>query len=159
MEKIELRSEKVRNLIGTVPSILVRIGNICLIVLLAILFTLAYYIKIPNVVECDVMVEESDSSTKLVLTSCSKMVNEIIPKGTSVSVYKNNNLLFTGFLSRNLQSVSLTENNYEILLPVEVPENISINDAIQLELRNGAKFSARIELDDHSILQSMFGKY
>lgn len=39
MERIELRSEKVRNLIGTVPPVLVRIGNICLITLLAVLIT------------------------------------------------------------------------------------------------------------------------
>lgn len=159
MEKIELRSEKVRNLIGVVPPILVRMGNICLIMLLATLFILAYFIKIPNVVDCNVIVEENDNSTKLLLSSCSKIINEIIPQGTLVSIYKNNDLLFTAILSQDLERINLTGDNYEVLLPLEVPENIIINNTIRLELKNKASLNAKIELDNHSILQSVFSKY
>ncbi|GAE16489.1 hypothetical protein [Bacteroides pyogenes] len=158
MEKIELRSEKVRNIIGAVPPILVRIGNICLITLLATLFTLAYFIKVPNVVDCNVIVDESDNDTRLLISSCSKIVNKIIPKGTMVSVYKNNDLLFTATLSQDLDHIGLTEDNYEVSLPIEVPENIMINNTIQLELKNNASLNAKIELDNHSILQNVFSK-
>lgn len=158
MEKIELRSEKVRNIIGAIPPLLVRVGNICLITLLAILFSMAYFIKIPNELECNVIVKECDNSTKLLLTSCPKMVNEIVPKGTLVSIYKDNDLLFTTTLIQDVKHISLTENNYEILLPIDVPENIIINNTIQLELKNKANLNAKIKLDNHSILQSVFGK-
>lgn len=159
MEKIELRSEKVRNLIGSVPPTLVRYGNICLIVLISILVSLAYFVKIPNTMDCNLIVEEKDNSPKLIITSCSKFINEKIAKGTPVSVYKNNDLIFTGFLSSDLENVFLTENKVETYLPIELPENIIINNQIHLGLKNGAKLNAKIEIDSQSILKNIFSKF
>lgn len=159
MEKIELRSEKVRNLIGTVPPTLVRFGSICLIALLTILVAVAYFVKIPNVMDCNIVIEEKDDSTKFIVTSCSKIVHKIISKGTPVYVYKNNDLLFTGFLSCDLENVYLSRNNFEVNLQIEVPENILINNQIRLDLKNGATLSAKIKLDNQSILKNVFNMF
>jgi hypothetical protein len=44
-EKIELRSEKVRNLIGQMPPFLIRWGNTILIVVLLLLVIAGYFVK------------------------------------------------------------------------------------------------------------------
>lgn len=67
MPKIELRSEKVRVLIGAVPPSLIRYGNICLMILLMILFILANIIKLPNNMECDVIAQEGSDQSLFLL--------------------------------------------------------------------------------------------
>lgn len=42
LDKIELRSEKVRNIIGEVPSFILRWGNIVLVVILIVLLFLFF---------------------------------------------------------------------------------------------------------------------
>lgn len=159
MEKIELRSEKVRSLIGSIPPTLVRYGNICLIGLISILICLAYFVEIPNTIDCNLIVEEKDNSSKLIITSCSKFINEKIAKGTPVSVYKNNDLIFTGFLSSDLENVFLTEDNVETYLPIDLPETIIINNQIHLGLKRGANLRAQIEINNQSILRNIFNRF
>lgn len=45
--RIELRSGRVRNLIGEVPPLIVRMGNVLLILVLALLFLVGYYVPFP----------------------------------------------------------------------------------------------------------------
>lgn len=45
--RIELRSEKVRNLIGQMPPFLIRWGNVILIVIVILLFLVGYCLYYP----------------------------------------------------------------------------------------------------------------
>lgn len=47
-ENIELRSEKVRNIIGSIPPKLVRYGTFYIIILLSALILAAIYIELPD---------------------------------------------------------------------------------------------------------------
>lgn len=47
-ENIELRSEKVQNIIGRIPPKLVRYGTFYIIILLLVLILAAIYIELPN---------------------------------------------------------------------------------------------------------------
>ena len=60
-EKIELRSEKVRTVIGQIPPLLVRTGTMIVTVLFAIICYATYKIPYPFTIEADGIVISSDS--------------------------------------------------------------------------------------------------
>lgn len=60
-EKIELRSEKVRNVMGKIPPVLVRTGTMIVTVLFAIICYATYKIPYPFTIEADGIVIFSDS--------------------------------------------------------------------------------------------------
>jgi hypothetical protein len=74
MEKIELRSEKVRNFIGIIPPFLIRLGNIFIFFLLIMILITGYVVKLPNTVSCDVQVCEREGNVQLAVTSVSKLI-------------------------------------------------------------------------------------
>lgn len=61
VEKIELRSEKVRNVMGQTPPVLVRTGTMIVTVLFAIICYATYKIPYPFTIEADGIVISSDS--------------------------------------------------------------------------------------------------
>jgi len=60
-EKIELRSEKVRHVMGQIPPVLVRTGTMIVTVLFAIICYATYKIPYPFTIEADGIVISSDS--------------------------------------------------------------------------------------------------
>ena len=61
IEKIELRSEKVRQVMGQIPPILVRTGTMIVTVFFAIICYATYKIPYPFTIEADGIVVSSDS--------------------------------------------------------------------------------------------------
>jgi len=61
VEKIELRSEKVRNAMGLIPPVLVRTGTMIVTFLFAIICYATYKIPYPFTIEADGIVIPSDS--------------------------------------------------------------------------------------------------
>lgn len=61
IEKIELRSEKVRHVMGQIPPVLVRTGTMIVTVLFAIICYATYKIPYPFTIEADGIVIPSDS--------------------------------------------------------------------------------------------------
>jgi len=50
MEQIELRSEKVRNIIGQIPPSIIRYGIIVIFLIIIILLTVSYFFKFPETI-------------------------------------------------------------------------------------------------------------
>lgn len=79
-DKIELRSEKVRNIIGEVPPSLVRYGTVIVMLILLALFLAAYFIPYP----------ETMTVKGSVITEGNNAIAEIwIPYKYIVNVHKN----------------------------------------------------------------------
>lgn len=85
-------------------------------------------------------------------------MNKLILKGTSVSIYRGNMLITSGKLLENLEKVSLTGKKLEILLPIELLKEVKINDQILLSIEHGAELTVKIEMDNQTIVQSLFSK-
>ena len=67
-EKIELRSENLRNFIGQVPPLLTRIGTVIVTVLFAVLCFAAYTIPYPFTIEAEgIVLEENDTGEEMQL--------------------------------------------------------------------------------------------
>jgi len=67
MEQIEVRSEKVRNFIGVIPPLYVRLGTLFVSGLFVLFILLAYNIKYPFIIEADGIIKKG------------KMVEVLVP--------------------------------------------------------------------------------
>ena len=68
-EKIELRSDEVKEILGTPPSWLVRWGTLVIVSVLASIGVLSYVVKYPDVIMADVMITTSSPPTSVVTRS------------------------------------------------------------------------------------------
>lgn len=155
MKTIELRSEKVRNIIGSIPPILVRTGNILVIIFISVLLGVSSIIKVPNTVNCEIIIEKkSDNGAILKIISLKKIITKPIKKGAKVRVYIDNDFLFTGKLSSNLSHIELKDNKINIA-PLSL-DKIILNEKMMLTISEKSKLNGVIFLDENSILESVF---
>ena len=82
VEKIELRSEKVRHIIGEVPSSLVRYGILVITAVVIALLAASYFIPYPETVACEAVATDA---TTVSLSVPYQYVNEI-RKGCPVRI-------------------------------------------------------------------------
>lgn len=62
-DNIELRSERVRNIIGQIPPIMVRIGSCIVFFIVFLLFLFAAFIPYPENVKCKIELENTNNDT------------------------------------------------------------------------------------------------
>lgn len=60
-KNIELRSEKVRSIIGKTPPILLRIGITVITIVIVVVLALMYYIPYPQTVNIDIFIENNSA--------------------------------------------------------------------------------------------------
>lgn len=155
MENIELRSEKVRNLIGSIPPFIIRLGNFILCLFVVILFVLTNFIKVPNTVKCDLSVSENDNMLFYSISNISRIIKEPIPKGTKVLIYCNDNLIQKASLAIDIDSVFIKGDKYSVDIPLNIDESIGTNTGIHIGIDNSSSLTCEIILNDVSILSQI----
>ncbi|MBS9768012.1 MAG: hypothetical protein KGV44_10805 [Flavobacteriaceae bacterium] len=146
MDKIELRSEKVRNIIGAIPPFIVRLGNVFLVLIIATLFLVAMIVEIPKSVE-GVVVVKGDS---LYLTEIDKIIDSKIPKGVEVKIFKEGKLFYNGFTQKAITEVSLKAKVINVEIPIKINKKVN-NGAISFSVSDGVKFDCKIILPSSSL--------
>lgn len=157
MNDIELRSEKVRNIIGAIPPFIVRLGNIFVVLLVLLLVAVASVIHIPKTIAGTVVARTTGSTSKFFLVSIDKIVDEPIPQGCTVRMFRNGKLLLNGVTEDAMTQIGIEEKNFEVRLPIKTANKIQKND-MQFFIKNGAKFHCEIVLETPSLLKVLLGK-
>lgn len=110
-ENIELRSEKLRNIIGEIPPRVIRSGTGALFLVLAGLFLGAYLIRFDRSIEADAVIFRTANSygVKIYIPACNK---DLIKKGSIVFLDFSNIQNIAG--SNMITKIQSMENNVVI---------------------------------------------
>lgn len=157
-EKIELRSENLRNFIGQVPPLLTRIGTIIVTVLFAVLCFAAYKIPYPFTVEADGIVLKTGNSAEDLL------IRWAIPYKNYSHFQKNlemtatferlDNVSITGKIDSISEKI-VTQNGENYFYAYSVSgENVISN----YNLQPNQKATATIVIDNKTVWQRMVKK-
>jgi hypothetical protein len=84
---IELRSEKVRNIVGQIPPILLRRGITIISFILLSLFVSAYFIPYPETIHLDIQLQDVSNSEKIKGTAhCSPLIKSKLKEEQTISL-------------------------------------------------------------------------
>ena len=133
-DKIELRSEKVRHIIGEIPSRIVRYGITIITFVILGLLTGAYFIPYPETI-----------STKVQMTNARQ--------GTIDIPYKCVNIIAKGM------TVNIELDGYDAETYGTVNGTISAISHIPLQTKAGSMFTAQVRITDckYKIISGMIG--
>lgn len=152
---LELRSEKVRNIIGQVPPVLIRTGNLLIFIALIVFLSIGYFVKSPELLRFDVETVAGENGTEFMLVSTLKVITSPIPKGCIVRIYKKNVLLFTGKLEQRIDSVNISDKNTRVILPISIPDTIVSPDGMKVSLSENTKLQCEIELENKPTIKKI----
>lgn len=156
MEKVEIKSEKVRTLMGKIPPIIIRMGNICILGIITVLFISSSIIKVPTTVSVDAVVRNKQGYMKIYIQSISKVIETPIHKGCIVKVYNQNRLLAKGFLSNDINTIVITGNGQKLEKEILVEEE-SRDKKINIRYLEGCHLKATIEIKKESLIERITG--
>lgn len=155
-QDIQLRSEKVRHIIGQVPPVLIRTGNLLIFVALIVLLSIGCFVKSPVLLRFNVEAVECKNGTEFMLVSTPQAITSPIPEGCIVRIYKKNTLLFTGKLEKQIDSINISNKNIHFILPMSVPDTIVSPDGIKISLSNNVELQCEVELENKPIIKKIF---
>lgn len=94
-EKIQLRSEEVQEILGTPPRWIIRNGNILILVVLVVIFVLAYFFRYPDKINAPIIVTTTVPPIDIIaeksgyLTDLSVTEGDTVMKGDVLAVIQN----------------------------------------------------------------------
>jgi len=88
-DNIELRSEKVRNIIGQIPPILIRFGITLIFIIIIGILTGTYFFKYNYTIKTTAIVEQKNSSINIKVKVAANEINKV-KKGQKVILNFNN---------------------------------------------------------------------
>lgn len=155
-QDIQLRSEKVRHIIGQVPPVLIRTGNLLIFVALIVLLSVGCFVKSPVLLRFNVEAVKCKNGTEFMLVSTPQAITSPIPGGCIVRIYKKNVLLFTGKLEKQIDSINISNKNIHFILPMTVPNTIVSSDGIKISLAVNTDLRCEVELENKPIIKKIF---
>jgi hypothetical protein len=156
IENLELRSERVRNIIGQVPPKLVRYGTILVTFIIVLLFLSAYFIPYPETLTIKGHITVTPNQTCVQVLVPYKYINSI-QQGMEVIVTIESNVnsksqLIVSSIDRHIQNINGT---HYFLVYIGI-ENSNLNSTEHLQ--NGMNASASFLLSDKTIWQYIIRK-
>lgn len=151
LDKIELRSEKIRSIIGKKPHHVIRYGMIVMSIVLMGLFFAAYYIPYPENLKAGAIALGSDKARVLIPYSYLNVINV----GTSVEVeFEGFQANQYGYKHGTVISISddvvvIDDINYFVAVITVSEENYTVKEDM--------KGTASILISDKTVLQHLFG--
>ncbi len=77
IENIELRSEKVRNIIGQIPPIIVRVGIAIISIIIIVFILVSYFIKFDYIIKTTAYLEQKNDSITVTIKIPANEINKI----------------------------------------------------------------------------------
>jgi HlyD family secretion protein len=139
-DKIELRSEEIKEILGTPPSWIVRWGITVIVSILFMFGILSYVVKYPDVIEAAVLITTSSPPTPVVARADGNLSKLLVKEKESVEA---NQILAVMQNTADYQAVSATDklisniqtSNFDNLLSVKPDRTLQMGD-IQTEYSN-----------------------
>lgn len=155
IDNIELRSEKTRQIIGMIPSGIVRYGTLIITIIIAILLAISYFVPYPENLQADTtVVVDADGKLNVCAYIPYSHINTI-HEGMSAEIE------FEGYPSSDYGYVSATISHIDKDVKNVNGQNYFIaytdmSNSNNIALLCGMKGTANILISNKSILQKMF---
>jgi multidrug efflux pump subunit AcrA (membrane-fusion protein) len=139
-ERIELRSDEVKEILGTPPSWLIRWGTLVIVGVLASLGVLSYVVKYPDVIMADVMITTSAPPTSVITRSdgnISKLLvveKQEVGAGDILAIMQNTSD-YQAIIQTEKVILKIQNDNFENLLDIKPDRTLQMGD-IQTEYSN-----------------------
>lgn len=157
IDNIELRSEKTRQIIGMVPSGIVRYGTLIITIIIAILLAVSYFVPYPENLQANAtVVVDADGKLNVCAYIPYSHINTI-HEGMSAEIeFEGYPAADYGYVSTTISHIDKNVHNINGQNYLKVDLNIQTNNTIILfEGMNG---TANILISDKSVLQKLFAK-
>ena len=157
IDNIELRSEKTRQIIGMVPSGIIRYGTLIIAVIIAGLLAVSYFVPYPENLQADTTVEINTDGKVNVCAYIPYSHINTIHEGMSAEIeFEGYPSADYGYVSATISHIDKSTHNINGQNYFKVDLNIQTNSTIVLfEGMNG---TANILNSDKSVLQKLFAK-
>ena len=157
IDNIELRSEKTRQIIGMVPSGIVRYGTLIITIIIAVLLAASYFVPYPENLQADATVEINTDDEVNVCAYIPYSHINTIHEGMNAEVeFEGYPSADYGYVSATISHIDKNTHNINGQNYFKVDLNIQTNNTIILfEGMNG---TANILISDKSVLQKLFAK-
>jgi hypothetical protein len=146
MENIELKSEKTRNIIGNIPPVIIRFGNLFILIFILIILLLGLVIRVPKIQYGEIVVHSDGKPTELYL----KQIRHKIKKGNPIKIYKNRVLLHQTIIPRSIETLRLNDGVFWTHLNLNLPQ--FSHEGISIYLEDNTKLSVEIETKRETLI-------
>ena len=155
IDNIELRSEKTRQIIGMVPSGIVRYGTLIITIIIAVLLAASYFVPYPENLQADATVEINTDDEVNVCAYIPYSHINTIHEGMSAEIeFEGYPSADYGYVSATISHIDKNVQNINGQNYFKVYLNSQSNNTIALfEGMNG---TANILISNKSVLQKMF---
>jgi len=160
MEKIELRSEKVRNIIGKIPPYVIRSGITLIIILSVLILINCAFISVPVFIECKVTIKNQDN--KLVVEKIyfddNINLNNKITKNSPIILSLGNNEMCQLEFNSDITDYSISSDGVYIVNPNIIVSDIIHSGHTNLSIESDIMLNGRIQLKKISLLSSFLNR-
>lgn len=155
MAEIELRSEKVRNIIGIIPPCLIRVGIIAIIILSCIISISCSIISVPVFVDCDITINKDNLSIEKIKLDKGVEINEKIEKDTPLIITLGNQKIYKTSFYKDVTKLSIQNDGVYISDPnLYIPQTLSLAN-ISYSIDDNIVLRGKIRLKDTSLLSRL----
>jgi multidrug efflux pump subunit AcrA (membrane-fusion protein) len=132
-EKIELRSEEIKEILGTPPSWIVRWGTLIMVAVLILFGVLSYVMKYPDVIEAEAIITTSSPPTPVVSRTDANLAKLLVEEKQSVEA---NQILAVMQNTASYEAIQQTEqliqriqaDNFANLLTIKPERTLQMGD-------------------------------
>jgi len=157
IDNIELRSEKTRQIIGMVPSGIVRYGTLIIAVIIAVLLAVSYFVPYPENLQADATVEiNTDGEVNVCAYIPYSHINTIHEGMSAQLEFEGYPSADYGYVSTTILHIDKTVQNINGQNYFKVYLNSQSNNTITL--LEGMNGTANILISNKSVLQKLFAK-
>ena len=157
IDNIELRSEKTRQIIGMVPSGIVRYGTLIIAVIIAVLLAVSYFVPYPENLQADAtVIVDTEGNSNICAYIPYSHINTI-HEGMCVEIeFEGYPSADYGYVSTTISHIDMTVQNINGQSYFKVYLNSQSNNTITL--LDGMNGTANILISNKSVLQKLFAK-
>lgn len=147
MDNIELRSEKVRILIGEIPPLLIRIGTLIITLIAVMLFLAFYLIPYPTVIETHGIVNAQKNLTVYVPYKFLYLMDK--PLNADITLEGHGEIIYSGeIIGHSSKPIHRNNENYFIATAKIKNTNYKIHN-----METSVNANVKIILDDKTLWQ------
>ena len=140
-DKIELRSEKVRNIIGKIPPLIIRSGISVIFFIVIGLLTGTYFFKYDYTIETTAVISQNDSLTTIKLKIPANEIKRIKPHQEVILIFENIPNIYNFQLNTkipNNQELTITKSEAYYISEITIPKqktNIKILTEVDVKAK------------------------
>jgi hypothetical protein len=160
-DNIELRSEKVRNLIGQIPPVIIRAGISVIFFIILILLIGSWFFKFEYTIKTNATINQNSENLIIELKIPANEISKIKTGQKVILDFNNIPNLYNEKLVTEIQSIpdvlEIRENGGFYTVEIILPEKTKIESDRTLSIGNEIKVNAEIVTDKISLFDRIMG--